>query len=217
MTRLRAVELAPLVRERHPIVLAATLNIAHPQNRNQGTVCGSLAHADPAGEYPALALALDAEFRAVGPDGERVIPADEFFVTYLTTSLEPSEVLTEVRFPVLPKGTAWSFTELARRHGDYALAGVVATFTTDAGKCASARIVLFGVGATPVRAPQAEQMLVGEAPSEKLFAQVGAAVSEELEDPSSDVHASAAQRRALAGVLTCRGLTEAATRAGVSL
>jgi carbon-monoxide dehydrogenase medium subunit len=207
-----------LVRERHPIVHAATLLIAHPQNRNQGTVCGSLAHADPAAELPALAVALDAELRAFGPDGERVIPAEEFFVTYLTTALEPTEVLTEVRFPALPAGAAWSFTELARRHGDFALAGAVTLFSRDAaGKCASARIVLFGVGATPVRARAAEQRLLGETPSEKLFAQVGEKVSEEIEEPSSDMHASAEQRRALAGVLTRRALHAAAARAGVSL
>jgi len=213
MARQRALELTPLVRDRHPIVHAATLLIAHPQNRNQGTVCGSLAHADPAAELPALAVALDAELRAVGPDGERVIPADEFFVTYLTTALEPAEVLTEVRFPALPSGAAWSFTELARRHGDYALAGAVTVFTRDAaGKCATARVVLFGVGATPIRAAQAEQMLLGETPSERLFRQVGEKVSAEIDEPSSDVHASAEQRRALAGVLTRRALSEAAAR-----
>jgi carbon-monoxide dehydrogenase medium subunit len=217
MTRQRAVELDPIVREKYPLVYEATLNVAHPQNRNQGTFGGSLAHADPSAEYPALAVALGAQFKAVGPDGERTIDADDFFVTYLTTELEPAEVLTEVRLPALPQGAAWSFTELARRHGDYALAGVASYFTCEDGKCTSARIVLFGVGATPVRAAKAERAMVGQTPSASLFESVGKAVLDDVEEPQSDVHASAAQRRALAGVLTQRGLQDAARRAGIPL
>lgn len=218
MTRQRSVEMSPLVREKHPLVLAATLQVAHPQNRNQGTFGGSLAHADPSAEYPALAVALDARFTAVGPDGERVIAAEEFFLTYLTTDLTASEILTEVRLPALPRSAAWSFTELARRHGDYALAGVVSYFTvSSSGACDAARIVLFGVGATPVRARTAEAALLGQKPSALLFEAVGKAALEDIDDPQSDVHASAEQRRALAGVLTGRGLADAARRAGIAL
>jgi carbon-monoxide dehydrogenase medium subunit len=218
MTRQRTVEMSPLVRDQHPLVLAATRHVAHPQNRNQGTFGGSLAHADPSAEYPALAVALDARFVAVGPDGERVIPAEEFFLTYLTTELTAAEILTEVRLPALPRGAAWSFTELARRHGDFALAGVVSYFTVDAaGTCDAARIVLFGVGATPVRAQTAEAALLGQKPSARLFESVGVAALDDIEDPQSDVHASAEQRRALAGVLTRRGLADAARRAGLAL
>lgn len=214
MTRQRSVELSPLVRERHPVVHAATMNIAHPQNRNQGTVGGSLAHADPAAEYPALALALDAEFRAYGPGGERVIPASDFFVTYLTTSLESNEVLTEVRLSPLADRTGWSFIELARRHGDFALAGVVATVELDgAGNCADSRIVLFGVGSTPIRAHAAEAALRGGKPGEGLFADVAKKASEDLEEPLSDVHASSEYRRDLARVLIRRALVEASARA----
>jgi len=218
MARQRAVEMSPLVREKHPLVLAATLHVAHPQNRSQGTFGGSLAHADPSAEYPALAVALDARFTAAGPDGERVIAAEEFFLTYLTTDLAASEILTEVRLPALPQSAAWSFTELARRHGDYALAGVVSYFTVSAaGVCDAARIVLFGVGATPVRARTAEAALIGQKPSARLFEAVGKAAQDDIEDPQSDVHASAEQRRALAGVLTGRGLADAARRAGIAL
>lgn len=214
MARQRSVELSPLVRERHPLVLAATKNIAHPQNRNQGTVGGSLAHADPAAEYPALALALDAEFRAYGPGGERVIPAGEFFVTYLTTALEPNEVLTEVRLPALSERAGWSFMELARRHGDFALAGVVATVELDgSGTCTQARIVLFGVGSTPIRADAAEAALRGVKPDERLFADAASKAGADLEEPLSDVHASSEYRRDLARVLTRRALIEAAARA----
>src|SRR5579862_1798385 len=111
MTRQRTVEHSAVVRTHFPLLHTAILNIAHPQNRNQGTVGGSLAHADPAAELPAVAVAVDAEFRAVGPAGERRITAADFFVTYLTTALEPTEVLTEVHFPALPPRTGWSFVE----------------------------------------------------------------------------------------------------------
>jgi CO/xanthine dehydrogenase FAD-binding subunit len=214
MTRQRAVEHSELVRRRFPLLHTAIRHIAHPQNRNQGTVGGSLAHADPAAELPAIAVAVDAEFRAVGPSGERRIKAADFFVTYLTTALEPTEVLTEVRFPALPPRTGWSFIELARRHGDFALTGVVARLATDGGgRCSAARIVLFGVGTTPVRASGAEQVLIGEQGNTALFERAGQVASQEIEEPLSDVHASAEYRRDLARVLTRRALAEAASSA----
>jgi carbon-monoxide dehydrogenase medium subunit len=214
MARQRSVELAAAVRTRHPLVYAATMHIAHPQNRNQGTLGGSIAHADPAAEYPALALLLDAEMRAVGPEGARTIGAADFFVTYLTTALEATEILTEVRLPGLPPRTGWSIQELTRRHGDFALAGVMATVTLDAGgQCGAARLVLFGVGATPIRARAAEAMLVGGAPTESAFVAAAARASADLDAPLSDVHASADYRRDLARVLTRRALTEAARHA----
>ena len=216
MTRQRAVEHSELVRSRYPLLHTAILNIAHPQNRNQGTVGGSLAHADPAAELPAIALVLDAEFRAVGPGGERRIKAADFFVTYLTTALEPTEVLTEVRFQTLPPRTGWSFVELARRHGDFALTGVVVRLTTDGTRCSAAQIVLFGVGTTPVRARAAEQLLVGEPWNAALFERAGQTASQEIDEPLSDVHASAEYRRDLARVLTRRALAEAATRAAAA-
>ena len=214
MTRQRSVERSPVVKRRHPLLHAATLLISHPQNRNQGTVGGSLAHADPAAEYPAVALALDAEVRAVGPGGERAIPAADFFVSYLTTALEPTEVLTEVRVPALADGTGWSVREVARRHGDFALAGAMATVALGKGnQCSAARIVLYGVGSTPLRAHQAERMIVGEKPGATLFEDAARKASERIDEPLSDVHASAEYRRDLARVLTRRALEEAAGRA----
>ena len=215
MTRQRSVEHSDLVRSRYPLLHTAIRNIAHPQNRNQGTVGGSLAHADPAAELPAVALALDAEFRAAGPNGERRIKAADFFVTYLTTALEPTEVLTEVRFSPLPPRTGWSFIELARRHGDFALTGVVARIALDGGgRCSAAQIVLFGVGTTPVRAHKAEQTLIGQPGGAALFEHAGQTASEEIDEPLSDVHATAEYRRDLARVLTRRALLEAAAKAG---
>ena len=215
MTRKRAVEESELVRRRQPVLLAATQLVAHPQIRNRGTVGGSMAHADPAAEYPALALALDAELRALGPGGERTIAAQDFFQSYLTTALEPVEVLTEVRVPVLAAGTGWSFVEVARRHGDFALGGAAATLRLDpGGNVSEARVVLFAVGPTPIRITQVEEMLTGERPAEALFQEAGRRASQEIEEPLSDVHATAEYRRNLAGVLTGRALREAVERAG---
>ncbi len=214
MTRQRTVELSPEIQARHPLLHAGMLQIAHPQNRNQGTIGGSLAHADPAAELPALALAVDARLVAVGPDGERSIPAADFFQTYLTTVLAPTEILTGVHFPTLPPRTGWSILEVARRHGDFALAGVVAVLgLDDGGRCAGARLVLFGVGATPIRARAAEHLLAGDSPSPALFERVAAQAADDLEEPLTDVHASALYRRDLARVLCGRALEEARGRA----
>ena len=212
MTSQRTIERSELVEQRLPLLRAATRLVGHPQIRNRGTVGGSIAHADPAAEYPAVALALDAQMRVAGPGGERVIEAADFFVTYLTTALEPSDVLTEVRMPLLPGGAGWSIVEIARRHGDFALAGAVVTLSVDSGSIKDPRVVLFGVGATPIRVREAEERLAGESPSEALFTEAGKLVSEVIDEPLSDIHATAEFRRHLAGVMAQRGLAEAAGR-----
>jgi carbon-monoxide dehydrogenase medium subunit len=214
MTRKRAVERSETVRSRQPLLHAATLLVAHPQIRTRGTVGGSLAHADPAAEYPAVAVATDAKLRVAGPAGERTIAARDFFVSYLTTALDPSEVLTEVRFPSVGSDTGWSVQEVSRRHGDFAMAGAVAAASLDRrGRFSRARLVLFGVGATPLQARRAEDLLTGEAPRRELFEEAARTVTEEVEAPLSDLHASAEYRRHLAGVLSRRALAEAAERA----
>ena len=214
MARQRALERFAPAATRTPLLAAALLHVAHPQNRNQGTVCGSLAHADPAGELPAVALTLDATFRVVGPSGTREIAARDFFVTYLTTSMEATEVLAEVRFPVQPARTGWAFDEVARRHGDFAMCGVSTTVTLDAGgTCSAARIVLFGVGATPLRAPAAEAALIGNKASDKLLAEAASRVNDAIDEPLSDVHATAEYRRHVARALTARALPLAFARA----
>jgi CO/xanthine dehydrogenase FAD-binding subunit len=213
MTTKRSVERSELVKSRQPLLHASTAWIAHPQIRNRGTVGGSMAQADPAAEYPAVALALDAEFVIVGPDGQRSVAASDFFITYLTTALEENEVLTEIRVPVLPERTGWSIQELARRHGDFAMVGAVTTLGISGGSCESARVVLFGVGSKPQRATAVEQALIGQTTSEALFAAAAENADEGLEDTISDVHATAEYRRHLARVLTRRALAEAAERA----
>jgi carbon-monoxide dehydrogenase medium subunit len=141
------------------------------------------------------------------------VPAADFFVTYLTTALDENEVLTAVRVPAFAPGTGWSIQEVARRHGDFAMVGAVATLRVEDGHVADPRIVLFGVGPTPLRATAAEQALAGGAPSEEAFAAAGSAVTASIEEPLSDVHASGEYRRHLADVLTRRALAEATGRA----
>ncbi len=217
MTRQRSVERSPDVQRQNALLHAATQNIGHPQIRNRGTMGGSLAHAHPASEYQAAAVALDARFTLAGPSGTRSVDAAEFFVTYLTTAIEPDEVLTEIAWPALSPGAGWSLIEVARRHGDFALAGVAATLTPDArGRCAEARIALFGVGPTALRARGAERTLTGAALEGGVFDEAAVSAEREIDEPPSDVHASGEYRRHLVGVLTRRALREAAARAGVA-
>jgi carbon-monoxide dehydrogenase medium subunit len=213
MARLASLESDP-VRARCPILAEAARHIGHPPIRHQGTVCGSLAHGDPAAELPVLALALDAELIAAGQNGTRVIPAPEFFVTMLTTSLGPGEILAEARFPAPQPGSGWGFSELSRRPGDFALALVAATLQVGAdGTIAHARIALGAVADRAMRCPEAEAALLGQPGGRATFEAAAAIASEGLEPPS-DVHASSGYRRHLAKVLVERALTQAWQRLG---
>jgi len=206
LTRQRDVERLPGLRERCPMIVEAIEQVGHVAIRNRGTVGGSLAHADPAAEWTALALALDAELDLVGPGGARTVPAAEFLISYFTTALGPGELLTGLRLNV-PNGRSGScFLELARRHGDFAIAGVGALVTLDGeGSVGDARVALIGVGERAVRVAAAEELLRGRRPTAELFAEAAAAVQAEL-DPNSDVHATADYRRHVAGVLVRRAL-----------
>ncbi len=216
MTTKTAVERSALVRARQPLLHEATMRIGHPQIRNRGTVGGSMAHADPAAEYPAAALALGARMQIAGESGPRSIDAADFFLAPLVTALGAREILTGVRVPVLPPRTGWSLLEVARRHGDFAMAGVAATVSIAGGKIAGARIVLFGVGGVPLRATRAEGELIGQQPAAAAYQAAATAARGAVEEPLSDAHASADYRRHLAGVLVERALAEAAGRAGGS-
>ena len=213
MTRQRTVERSTLVAERAPLIADAMPYVAHPQIRNRGTFGGSIAHADPASEVPALAVALNARLKVQSVDGERWIDADDFFQGLFTVDLAPEEVLTEVVIPEMPARTGWAFEEVARRHGDYALVGLGATVTLDdAGICTDARLVYLGVGETPVDTREAAGVLVGETPSEDAIRAVSEAVDAEI-DPTKDIHASAKYRRHLAKTLAKRALSAAIERA----
>ena len=208
------VELAPVTAKAAPLVAAAMPHIGHRAIRNRGTVCGSLAHADPAAELPAVALATGAELIARSSTGERRIPAADFFLGYLTSALDETEVLTAVRFPPWPGRTGWSVQEISRRHGDYALVGLAALVGLgDDGRVERAALSFFGAGATPVRVPDAEAVLIGERPEPAAIAEAADVVTKSI-DPPGDNHATAAYRAHVAGVLTKRCLAEAAGRTG---
>jgi carbon-monoxide dehydrogenase medium subunit len=215
MARLASLE-SDQVRALCTILAEAAQHIGHPPIRHQGTVCGSLAHADPAAELPVLALALHAEFVAKGPSGIRVIPARDFFVTMLTTSLGPCEILTEVRFPILQPESGWGFCELSRRPGDFALAIAAATLQVDTnGTIATARIALGAVADRATRCPEAETALLGQRGGKTTF-QMAAALAAAPLAPPSDVHALGSYRRHLAKVLIERALTQAWQQPGAT-
>ena len=201
------------VRTALPVLSNALAHVAHSQIASRGTVVGSLCHADPAAELPAVWLALGGELTAQSTSGSRTIQAEDFFTSIFTTALEPTEIATEVRFNRTAGATGWSFEEVARRHGDFALVGVVTQVTLDGGSVGDARVVVFGVGSTPTRIPDAEKRLIGtkaldDAVLESAVAAVAATVT-----PADDIHATADYRRHVAGVLTRRGLVQAFERA----
>jgi CO/xanthine dehydrogenase FAD-binding subunit len=212
MTRQRAVERSALAARQAPLLADALPWVGHFQIRNRGTVGGSLSHADPAAELPAVALSLDARFTARGPAGERTIAAADFFVSQLTTALAPTELLTEVWLPASPPGSGSAWMELARRHGDYALVGVAAVVTLAGDRIGAARLALTGVGDRPVRAKDAEARLAGESLTPAVLADAAEAVRRAI-DPGGDIHATPAYRRHVAGVLVVRAVRLAVARA----
>jgi carbon-monoxide dehydrogenase medium subunit len=210
MTRERAAERSDVIRDKAPLLTAALPLIGHEAIRTRGTIGGSMSHADPAAELPAVAIAAGAEMIARSADrGERTITADDFFQGYFTTALEPDELLTEVRLPELPAGTGVRFEEAARRHGDFAIVGVLAALHLADGLIDDARIALIGVGDRAFRASEAEAALIGSKPDADVFAGAAASAVRDL-SPSSDLHGTAAYRRHVAERLTRRALEGAA-------
>ena len=219
MTRQSTVERDPLIAERSPMVRAAMPYIAHPQIRTRGTFGGSIAHADPSAELPAVTVALGARYRVRNKAGERWIAAEEFFVSLFTTLLQPDELLVEIALPPMPPRSGWSFQEVARQSGAYGLVGVAARVTLDdtpsGRRCRQARVAFLSAGERPMLAQHAAKTLVGQAPTaDAIRAAAEAAVKDDV-DPSSDIHASADYRRHLVKVLAARALTEAFQRANI--
>jgi carbon-monoxide dehydrogenase medium subunit len=213
MTRDAALERDALAAEHFPLLVEAARCVGHPAIRNRSTVGGSIAHADPAAELPAVLLALDAEFEVRSASGSRTIAAKDFFQGYFQTSLGHAEVLTEVRIPGLRSRAGSAFLEFARREGDYALAGVAAVVALDEdGTIAEARLGLCSLASQPLRPRAAETLLRGQQPAAEAWA-AAAAVIGALVEPPSDIHGSADYRRHLAGVMTERALALAAERA----
>jgi CO/xanthine dehydrogenase FAD-binding subunit len=215
LTRHRTIETSSSIRKQYPILSAAAEQVAHVAIRTRGTFGGSLAHADPAAEFPVIALLLDATMNLRGPKGTRSLPAKEFFVNLFSTALQPDELLVEVRIPRWPAGRGWGFHELSRRPGDFAIAIVAAAVTMERGKFKEVRIGMGGVGPTALRASKAEQLLKDQAPDDGALQAAGQAASE-ASDPPDDIHGSAEFRRHAVEVLTRRALKDAVERASAS-
>ena len=214
LTRQHALERAEVIRTKLPIVAEACRLIGHLPIRHRGTVGGSLAHADPASELPAVMVALEAELTVARRGGQRTLPADQFFTGMLTTALAPDELLTEVRVPGLPPRTGGAFIEIARRAGDFALVGIAALVTLDdAGRVTRARLALCGAGPTPIRAREAERVLAGERPDARTLDEAAEQIAAAT-DPPSDIHASAAFRKKLARHVGRQAIELAIRRAG---
>jgi carbon-monoxide dehydrogenase medium subunit len=212
LTRQAAVERSRELSIAQPLLVEAIRWVGHTAIRTRGTIGGSLAHADPAAELPAVAVCLEAQLTVQGPRGRRTVAAEDFFQGYLTTVLRPDELLVEAWLPPLRPVTGQAWLEFARRHGDFALAGVAVSLTLDrAGNVDSAHIVLTGVGGKPVRAREAETLLVGGSVPDRASAAANAARS--AIDPDADIHASKEYRTHLAGVLTERAIRLAHERA----
>ena len=212
MVRQSHAERAPEVAAACPLLAAALPWIAHPPIRARGTICGSLAHADPAAELPAVAVALDATFVAASIRGLREIAATDFYQSYLTTALRPDELLAAVRFPAAPPGTGAAFEEVSRRRGDFAIAGVAVQVTLEDGAIADARIAISGVAGVPLRCAGSEQVLLGSAADPGDLRRAADAALDIL-DPAGDLHATAGYRKHVAGVLLRRAVAGAYGRA----
>jgi carbon-monoxide dehydrogenase medium subunit len=213
MTRERQAERSELVRQRVPLLADALPLIGHAAIRTRGTVGGSLAHADPAAELPAVAMALDANLSVRSATrGERTIAASDFFKGFLSTSLHEDEVLTQITFPAARPGTGTSFMEAARRHGDFAIVGAGTSVTMEGGLVADARIVLIGVADTPLRRSEADRQLVGTSGDAAAVTAAAATAAADLAPPA-DLHGTSAYRRHVAGVMVRRALEQAISRA----
>ncbi len=214
MVRQRQLEHDPIVAQRAPLVHETMPHVAHSQIRNRGTLGGSLAHADPAAELPVIMVTLRARFRLRKKGGERWVDAESFYQSLFTTALEPEEILDEIWIPTMPRHGGWAFLEFARRHGDYAQAGVAAIIDLDdSGLCRGARLVFLNVGEIPMAADRTVTALIGHAPSAALIAEVAQEAARNEIEPVGDIHATAKYKRHLAAVLAERAMRQALTRA----
>jgi CO/xanthine dehydrogenase FAD-binding subunit len=212
MARQRAVERSPEVNNLLPALVAALRHVGHFQIRNRGTIGGSICHADQAAELPGLLLACDGWVEARSAAGTRTIRAADLFVGPFSTNLRPDEIVTSVCFPVPPAGTGWSFQEVARRHGDFAVAGVTTFLGVTDGLVDRAAVVAIGVDSRPVRLEAAERVLMGHECSADLR-DAAVEAGQAAVNPTGDLHASAETKRHLAGVLLRRTIDEAYGRA----
>jgi carbon-monoxide dehydrogenase medium subunit len=216
MTRQRDLELSPEIARHCPLLTEALAHVGHRQTRNRGTIGGSLAHADPAAELPAVCAAYDATVHLASVRGIRPVPFRDFSAGYMSTVLQPDEMIAAIELPIWRPGHGHGFHEFARRHGDFALVGAAALLDVGAeGVVRRAAVALFGVAPSPLRLDAAEATLTGKPLDSTLIGTAAAAAW--LIEPISDIHASAEYRRHLAQVLSARALADAARRAGIDL
>ena len=213
LAREAALEASEVVRSRYPILADTAAVIADPIVRNLATVCGNLAHGDPANDHPATMLALGAEVVATGAKGPRTIPIAQFFTGLFTTALQPAEVLTEIRIPAPPAGNGGAYVKLERKVGDFATAGAAAFLVLKGGVIERAGIGLTNVGPTPIKATAAEAYLAGKKADEPTFAEAGRLAGAAAK-PGADRRGSVEYKKEMARVLTVRALRKAAQRAG---
>jgi len=214
MTRDSKVEHDPEVAKRFPLLPEVMKFIAHPQIRNRGTFGGAIAHADPAGQLPAVSIAMNATLRLRRKGQERTVSAEEFIIGPFMTVLEPDEMLVEVILPPNPSRTGSSYKQVSRQKGGYAQAAVISVVTLDEqNRCKDVRMVLMSVGETPILSRKAREILIGQEASEEAFRTVAEAAATQEADPATDLHATADYRRSLVRVLVVRSLTEAFERA----
>jgi CO/xanthine dehydrogenase FAD-binding subunit len=212
LTRHHSLETSPIIKAHLPVMTAAMQHVAHLAVRNRGTIGGSLSHADPAAELPMMAVLLDGKIGIRSLHGRRMVDARRFFTGSLITDLKHDEIVTDVEFPRLLPNTGWAFEEIARRAGDFALAAVGVTISVRDGKADRVRIGMMGVGETPLRAPEAEDLLAGNAIDAQAL-EAAASTIEMAVEPNTDLHASADYRRFLVGALARRAISVAWTRA----
>ena len=214
MTRHVQVEKSDVIAKKCPLLHETMPFIAHPQIRNRGTIGGSIVHADPAAELPAIMLALDANLHLRNKDGERWVAVSDFFTGMFGTAMQEDEMLIEVAIPHMPKRYGFAFDEVSRRHGDYAMAGVAVSLNVDRkGRCEKGKIVFFSVGDAPIFAENASRLLEKQSLSDELLENVASVASSEDIEPGSDIHASADYRRHLAKVLAKKTLKRAFDKA----
>ncbi len=211
--RHRDLEASRTIQGRYPLLGDVPKGLGDPEIRNLGTIGGSLAHADPAGDWGTALLAYDAKIVAAGPKGKRSIPVDELFQDTFSTALRPSELLTEIRIPKPAPRSGGAFKKLKRKTGDFAIVSAAAHLQLDGkGTISGARVTLGAVGPTPLRAKKAEASLAGKTPGKAAFEEAGRLAAQESQ-PSSDLHGSESYKRAMVQILVRRALETAAERA----
>ena len=208
MTTHSALALSAELRGAHRLLAEAAGRIGHEAIRNRGTIGGAVAHADPSADYPAALVALEAEIEIEGPRGKRKVPVQQFFLGFLTTALDQGELVTGIVLPPGPAKAATRFEKLARVEGDFATASVAVVLSLDTGRVTSARLALGGCGSVPIRSIEAEQSIVGQAPSDTLLKQAGELLAAAA-DPIDDVRGSAAYRRTIIPGLVARAIRAA--------